>query len=288
MAHASTQCSDTAAAVLPQGVKARRVYLSLKEDIANGLHAVDSALPAEQKLAVSFAVSRVTVRRALDALCAEGLVKRRAGSGTVVCNSAVNSKPVAMDFNSLMPQLSEMGRNTTAQLLSFTYAQAPAHVAQAMGLEAQARVQIATRIRLTDKQPFSYLTTYVPEAIAINYSESDLASTPLYVLLERGGVVIDSASQSVSATLASPAVAEALDIDVGTALMSVQRVVRDSNGACVEYLSACYRPDLFRLDMQLARVHEGAARHWQPVLQSAEPPEDVTGNVTAPRKRNNI
>jgi len=113
---------DSSTALLPEGVKARRVYLALREDISNGLHAVNSPLPGEQKLAAAFAVSRVTVRRALDALCAEGIVKRRAGSGTVVCDSAINNRPAPIDFNTLMPQLSEMGRNTTAQLLSFTYA----------------------------------------------------------------------------------------------------------------------------------------------------------------------
>ena len=258
----------------PEGAKARRVYLSLREDICNGLHAANTALPGEQKLAGCFDVSRVTVRKALDALCSEGLVKKQAGSGTVVCETLATDEPVAMDFNTLMPQLSEMGQNTTAQLLSFTYAEPPQHVSEAMCLAPDTRVQIATRIRLTDGKPFLYLTTYVPEAIASNYSESDLATTPLYMLLERGGISITSAHQSVSATLASPTVAEALQIEVGSALLSLQRVVRDSDGQGVEYLSARYRPDLFRLDMNLARINEGTARQWQPVLQSGELPSD--------------
>lgn len=265
--------ADTSA-TLPGGAKARRVYMFLREDITNGLHAANSWLPGEQKLAATYEVSRVTVRRALDALCAEGLVKRKAGSGTVVCDVPSTGEPVAMDFNTLMPQLSEMGRNTTAQLLSFTYATPPAYVAEAMEIDNTSRMQIATRVRLADDQPFSYLTTYVPEDIASNYSESDLASTPLYALLERGGAIINSAHQSVSATLAGPTVAAALGVAVGTALLSIQRVVRDSNGCAVEYLSARYRPDLFRLDMQLARVDQGSARHWQPVLQSGELPAD--------------
>ncbi|HBR37898.1 MAG TPA: GntR family transcriptional regulator, partial [Sulfitobacter pontiacus] len=97
----------------------------------------------------------------------------------------------------------EMGQNTTARLLSFSYGAAPGSVATAMGLDAQARVQVAVRLRLVEGEPFSHLTTWVPEDIAHNYTEAELATTPLFRLLERSGVKVASAHQTVSATLAS-------------------------------------------------------------------------------------
>ena len=250
---------------LPEGAKAQRVYLALREDILNRTYAPGQSLPGEQKLAKTFEVSRVTIRRALESLQSDGLIEKLASVGTVVCDQSAHSQ-MAMDFSTLMPQLAEMGRSTTAQLLSFTYGPAPQHVADAMRLNAGTNVQIATRVRSADQQPFSHLTTYVPEAIACNYSEKDLATTPLFELLERSGVEIDNAHQSVSATLASPTVAEALGIAVGAAVLSLQRVVCDSNGDGVEFLSARYRPDLFRLDMTLARVKEGNSRYWEPSI----------------------
>ncbi len=127
-------------------------------------------------------------------------------------------------------------------------------------------VQIAVRVRLAEDVPFSHLTTYVPAHIARNYSENDLATTPLFKLLERGGVQINKAHQSVSAMLAAPEVAEALEVAVGSALLSLKRVVQDVDGNGVEYLSALYRPDMFRLEMPLTRVGEGSARHWEPAI----------------------
>lgn len=250
----------------PEGAKARQVFLSLKDEIANGRLFDGDSLPGEQKLAESFGVSRVTVRRALKSLAEAGLVERRAGSGTVVRTSSVSEKPVAMDFSTLMPQLAEMSQSTVARLLSFNYETPPDHVRKSMHLEKYARVQRATRIRLTDDVPFSHLTTYVPEHIARNYSENDLANSPLFKLLERGGVTIDQAHQSVSATLAGPETAEALEIAVGSALLSLNRILRDADGNVVEFLSALYRPDMFRLEMPLARVGEGNARHWEPAI----------------------
>lgn len=251
---------------LPEGGKARRVYLLLRDEMSSGTYRPGGNLPGEQRLAEQFGVSRVTVRRALDALDADGLIERRAGSGTIVRDGAGKVGGMSVDFTTLLPQLVDMGQRTTARLLSFSYGEAPQRVVDAMNLPGGARVQTAVRIRLIDEQPFSHLTTYVPEEIAANYTEADLATTPLFRLLERSGVQVADAQQSVSATLASPDVAEALGVSVGSALLSLRRVVRDAEGRGVEYLSALYRSDLFRLEMSMARVGEDDSRHWEPVI----------------------
>lgn len=250
---------------LPEGGKSRRVYLQLLDGITRGTYADGAILPGEQKLAALLDVSRVTLRRALDALEEEGLIDRRAGVGTRVCASAERPS-MAADFTTLMPQVVQMGHETTARLISFSYGVPPAAVADAMKISRTANVQAAVRLRLIEGQPFSHLTTYVPEDIAQNYSESELATTPLFSLLERSGVEVETADQSVSATLAPPEVAGHLGLSVGAPLLMLDRVVRDANGRGVEYLAALYRPDMFKLEMTLSRVGAGDARHWEPVV----------------------
>ncbi|NRB33087.1 MAG: GntR family transcriptional regulator, partial [Rhizobiaceae bacterium] len=206
----------------PEGAKARRVYLALLDEISDGRLSQGQNLPGEQRLASNFGVSRVTIRRALEALASDGLIERRAGAGTVVRGNGIHDKPVEMDFTTLMPQLAEMGQSTVAHLLSFSYGHPPAHVVSAMRLADNQRMQIATRVRSADGTPFSHLTTYVPENIARNYSENDLATTPLFKLLERSGVQINEAHQSVSASLASPEVADALEVAGGLPLLTLR------------------------------------------------------------------
>lgn len=60
------------------------VSRQLRADIASGRYAPAMRLPGEPQLAVRFGVSRPTVSRALADLRAEGLIERRAGSGTYV------------------------------------------------------------------------------------------------------------------------------------------------------------------------------------------------------------
>lgn len=248
---------------LPEGGKARRVYLLLRDEIARGVHG--DRLPGEQRLAERLQVSRVTIRRALDALTADGLIEKRAGAGSRITGQS-DSLRFAADFATLLPQIVEMGRRTTARLLAFSYGPAPDQVTRALGLARGVRVQTAVRVRLIEGRPFSHLTTHVPKDIAAGYDEADLATTPLFRLLERSGVCIAAAHQSVTATLAAPDVAEALDVSVGAPLLALQRVVRDDGGQGVEFLSALYRPDVFRLEMTLNRVGSGDARHWAPVI----------------------
>lgn len=209
----------------------------------------------------------VTIRRALEALAGDGLIEKRAGSGSVVRSGRATRQTIKADIANLVPHLAEMGAKTEARLLEFGYQPASAAIASALGLAEGARVQRAVRVRLLDGQPFSHLVTHVPEDVALSYSEADLATRPLYSLLELGGVRIASAQQSVSATLAAPDIARALDVPTGSALLSLERIVRDEQGRGVEYLAASYRPDRYQLSMSLDRVGHGENRHWEPIVQ---------------------
>ncbi|SDD18317.1 GntR family transcriptional regulator [Ruegeria marina] len=255
---------------MPTGAKSRRVYLSLLERISAGRLEPSQKLPGEEQLAEDFGVSRVTVRRALDALAENGFLTRRAGSGTRVRPRSTAPQQVTMDFSTLLPQLVEIGRKTEVRLLSSRIDQPPEHVARALGLEPGETVQIARRTRSIGGTAYSHLTTFVPARIAAGISDADLSSEPLHVLLERNGVKIADARQSVSAALAGPEVAATLGVPEGSALLSLDRIVRDAGGRGVEFLSGLYRPDMFRLDMSLTRVDHGGGRHWEPAITPLE------------------
>lgn len=240
-------------------IKARRIYLLLRERIATGDLAAGQRLPSEPVLAAEQGVSRVTLRHALDRLAEEGLVSRRVGAGTFVTDGML-SPVIAVNLADVFTQLKTMGQTTGLRLLAFAYGVPPDTIAEALGLRPGDRTQRSVRVRLIDGQPFSCLTTHVPERIGLTYDEADLASTPLLELLERSGTVVDRASQTLSATLAGPETANALQLEIGTPLLSLTRVVHDAAGAGVEHLHALYRPDRFAFRLDLTR--SGDLRRW--------------------------
>ncbi len=252
-----------------EGAKSHRGYLALRDEIISGVYPPGEKLPGELRLVERFGVSRVTVRRALAALEDAGMIRRTPGVGTVVLDQALSTTLITADSSNLLPNIMRMGKDSQIRLLAFNYMPAPESVRQQLGLPAGARVQRSVRLRLIDGKPFSYLTTYVPEAIAQGYSEADLAARPLYALLERSGVKLDSATQTVSATLASQEIAEALEVAEGAPLIALTRLVYDVNGDGIELLQALYRPDRYRLQINLSRAGDSNARYWRHVT---EPP----------------
>lgn len=242
--------------------KTHRLYLLLKERIITGVLGPGDRLPGEPSLASQHGLSRVTVRRALDGLARDGLIRRQPGAGTFVSGRS-GAKPVTGDLTNMLAHLATMGRNTAVRLLSFAYVEPPLSVAQALRLSPGERTQHAVRVRLMQGEPFSYLTTHVPERIGRGFGEVDLASTPMLTLLERAGFVADRAEQTITATLAAPEAAAALKVEIGAPLMSLVRTVYDPAGRGIEYLSALYRPDRYSFQMELTRAGEAPDRYWQ-------------------------
>jgi GntR family transcriptional regulator len=248
---------------LVEPLKSHRVYFVLKEQITAGDLLPGARLASEPELAQRYGVSRVTVRKALENLEYEGLIRRQPGAGTFVIDGAA-PKVLQADLSDLLAHIVEMGRSTGVRLLSFGYAVPPAPVARALGLATGERVQRSVRVRLVDGQPFSHLTTSVPERIGISYSDADLAAMPLLALIERSGIQVARATQSIRATLAGPEVAEALGVEIGASLLAVRRVVFDHDGRGVEHLDALYRPDRYEFTLELVRKGSRAARRWRP------------------------
>jgi GntR family transcriptional regulator len=238
-----------------------QIYLILRDKILDGSYANQDMVPGELELMRQHGVSRITAKRALDELAADGLVVRARGRGTRVSFVAA-APPVRASVEGLLENLLMMGLKTEVALLDFGYVPATAEVGEALGCAIGTPVQRAVRVRSVERQPFSHLTTHVPEAIGRSYSRRDLASKPLLALLERSGVVVGQAEQTITATLADTQVAPLLGVEVGSALLKITRVVYDQASRPVEFITGLYRPDRYQYKMALSRVRDEARNLW--------------------------
>lgn len=83
--------------------KHREISRALLADIAGGRYA-GGKVPSEAQLVKRFGVSRPTIARALRDLQSEGLIDRRAGSGTFVRSPAAAPAPPARQLGLLVPE----------------------------------------------------------------------------------------------------------------------------------------------------------------------------------------
>jgi len=91
---------------MAQILKHLEISRQLRANITAGRYAANHRLPSESQLVKKFRVSRPTVARALRDLQTEGLVKRRAGSGSYVrAGTASPPVPSARQLGLLIPGL---------------------------------------------------------------------------------------------------------------------------------------------------------------------------------------
>ena len=138
----------------------------------------------------------------------------------------------------------------------------PEAVARHLALDPGTPVQKAVRLRSSAAGPLSHITTYVPQALARGFGRRELGRRPLLLLLEAAGVEIGRAHQQISARLADARVARCLDVEVGSALLAVNRLVYDTQDRPVQWLQGLYRPDRYQYDMRLSRVGDIDAKVW--------------------------
>lgn len=255
-----------------------QIYVVMRNLIYSGQLGPGEVVPGEQDLAENFGVSRITAKRALNEMAAAGLVVRERGRGTrVVLRPPAPS--VTTSLEGWLENISLMGIATEARVLEFDYLPANEDVANALRLEPGEPVQRSVRVRSLDGESMSYLVTWLPEDIGRGFERDDLSQYALLTLLERAGVKVASARQSVSATVADPAVSAALNIDPGAPLLEVRRLVFDASDRPVEYIRVLYRPDRYRFEMDLKRVHRDEGMRW--AAQPAATPEAIFDNKQA-------
>lgn len=238
-----------------------QIFLILRGQILEGKLSAGMQVPGEEELARQFNVSRITARRALAELAAEGLVTRGRGRGTHVTRRN-ETPPVRGGVEGLLENLMAMGLKTRVELLEFGYEPAAPDVAAALQVRPGEEVQRAVRVRSLDAGPFSHLTTHVPAEIGRKFSRKELSREPLLSLLERSGVVIGGADQTIAATLADTRVAPMLGTAVGAPLLRITRVVHAVDGRPVEYIVGLYRPDRYQFRMSLDRIRGEDRNTW--------------------------
>jgi GntR family transcriptional regulator len=227
-----------------------QVFLVLQDAIAERRYAPGEALPSEEDLTKVFGVSRVTIRAALDALNALGLIERRQGSGTFV-RELSKPEPWSVPIMDLAARSRMIVRTTEAHVVEFSFVPAPRHVRSHFQAEPDDLFQRAVRIRYMQKQPIMQVTTYIPEAIGRQFGPKDMEGASLYAILQRFGITFASGEQVVTAAAADPVVAERLNVAIGAPLLKVVRMHFDTTGHPIQHFELLAPPATYELRMPL-------------------------------------
>jgi GntR family transcriptional regulator len=195
----------------------------LTRSLGQGEWKAGEALPAEPELAQRFKVSQGTVRKALDALTAEGLLVRRQGKGTFVATHA--EARVQYRFLRLMP---DSGPREAMQrrFLDFRRLRAPAEIARALDLKAGDGVLQLRRLLLAGATPVVLDDIWLNARLFKGLTGERLQAYrgPMYGLFEAEfGVQMIRAEEKIRAVAAGDADAALLGVAPLSPLLLVER-----------------------------------------------------------------
>lgn len=207
----------------------RTLYFDLKSSIKDGVYPVDTLLPTESELEKLYSVSRVTVRRAVSLLAAEGYVKATQGKGTQVLPFATTQK--LGGISSITETLKDRGFTITTQDAYVEKIPAPALVAMELKIKEGEPVYCLQRVQCADGVPCALMTNYLKVNLLPDFEKYVGTFTGLYSFLEEHyNIVFVDAVERLSAISATFTDAQILRIKVGHPLLCSKRTCTTTSG----------------------------------------------------------
>lgn len=228
------------------------LYLQLQRRIADAIAAGQLApgdsLPPERDMASMTGLSRVTIRKAVQALVAGGQLVQRHGSGTFVAPKVEKLEQALSLLTSFTEDMARRGRSVESVWLTRQIIAASPEEVMALGLGAGERVARLERVRRSDGVPLaieraSLSVKSLPDPMAVEAS--------LYAVLESSGLRPVRAVQRISAANLGARDAELLGVAVGAAGLRIERIGYLPSGRVVEFTRSLYRGDAYDFAVEL-------------------------------------
>lgn len=232
----------------PRAPKYHRVADELRQDIRQGSLLPGARLPAETALVDRFRVSLPTVRQALALLRAEGLIESRHGVGTFVKENRRLQRRSRDRYGRARADKHLLTSALRHEITFVGRTPAPAHVAEAMGVQLGTEV-IVRRRTLHDpetNQPEEVGASYLPVEIAGGTFLEEPAVVPKVLFLcveDLSGKRYTQAHDQWIARLPTGDEASTLELPTGAPVLQVIHTARAEDASVLEVSESVWPAD---------------------------------------------
>jgi GntR family transcriptional regulator len=228
------------------------LYVQVREKLREELSSLEpgSMIPPESKLEERFAVSRITIRKAIDDLVVDGMLVRQQGRGTF--REVPKLVHELNAITSWTEQLKDLGYVPHTASQEISEIAAPKRIAQLLQLEPEDRVIQLRRTRLANSEPITLMVNYIPSKNVPGFAEKGLETESLYeFLFSRYGLAPAQATDTVETRPASEAESERLRVEPWSPVLVVTRVAQMEDGRPFEVAVAVSRGDRYEYRVKL-------------------------------------
>lgn len=235
----------------------REIYSDIKRDILTNHYRAGTLLPTQEILTEKYAVSRLTLKKALNLLADEGLISSKQGSGTYVRPRMDNQTGELLPLDiPIGVTYSHRDQKISSQVLYFNARLPNAKEQQNLQIEASQPVYEIKRVRLVNDQKYSYEHTIMPVTIA-PLDETILQGSVYDYLGTYAKIQLTDARRVVYAEGADQETASALDLAMGAPTFAIEQIAYDQKGRAFEYSVSRFTSERskFVLDIHLNRLY---------------------------------
>ncbi|ATP56942.1 GntR family transcriptional regulator [Pedobacter ginsengisoli] len=214
----------------------------LRKMIADPQFQNGKLLPNEIDLANQLAISRTTLRQALNKLVYEGLLIRKKGVGTKVADAMISSKSV--NWLSFSQEMKARGIPIRNFELHVSWIYPEETVANFFNIKTDQKILKLERLRGRPEGPFVYFVSYFHPRTGLT-GEEDF-KRPLYDILEADyNIISELSKEEISAKAADKFIASKLETEPGSPILFRKRYVFDQADRPIEYNLGYYKADSF-------------------------------------------
>ena len=233
-----------------------RAYVHLADAIRRGVYPPGTRLPGERALAEELGVSRVTLRKALSRLEAEGAVQASAQQGWFLPSQSVAPPPPMLQTFTEMARA--RGLVATSRVLSAVVRPASLEEANRLRMAPAEDVFQLERLRGMGGRPLCLDRSTMPLERVRPLLDADLSDRSLYeTLRELCGIEIVRSAHSVQAEAASRELADLLGIGEGSPILIANDTAYDADESPVILGATWHRGDAYRFEADLFRPQSG-------------------------------
>src|SRR5699024_9761279 len=207
------------------------LHIQLKNEIEKKImdgELVDQ-IPSEREFMQTYAVSRSTVREAINALVREGILVKKHGKGTFV-----SLKPIQNwlgHLSSTTETIRRMGMVPSSKLIEYKQVTPPKYVQEITGFK---KAYYLKRLRLANEWPLGLEQHYYPLEIGEPLANFDLNKITLYDVLEQElDIQFAEANQKITCSTLSAEDANYLEIDQNTSVLKAERIIKDQSQSII-------------------------------------------------------
>ena len=227
---------------LSQTQKATDLRIDIERLLTESI--LGSRLPGERELAVRLGVARMTLRKAIDDLVAEGRLERRPGSGTFVSRPALSKE---LGLSSFSEDMIGRGLIPGSRVVEFTRRPASRTLARQLCVPHGDLVVHVVRLRLANNEPMALEAVWLPSVFVPGLQAAEVEGS-LYGLLDaRYGIRPVATTSTIAAIMPDASVGTALEVPPGQPCLLVEMTGVDQRGRMVMFARGTYRGDRYQV-----------------------------------------